>query len=149
MAEQKYIINWETKYFIDTTPTESEPTWARLAAGITNVEPNGNEKIEDSEYYDGEGMAATEVTGGQLVYTVTGDRKMGDAAQDYVVGLAYVYGNARKSNIKVEHADGRVITGACTIANIQDAGGDANAKGSFGCELRLNGKPEVTDAPAG
>ena len=63
---------------VDITPTAADRTWAWVGPGISNMDPNGNEKIDQSEYYDGGGMAASDVTGGQLVLSVSGHRRYGD-----------------------------------------------------------------------
>lgn len=142
----KFILNYENKYEIDVNPSGDAPTFEVLAAGITNVSWNGNEQLMQDVYYDGKGMGSTEVVGGQLVGSVTGHRKVGDPAQDFVMGLDLTYGEGRKTTLKWTKPDGRVLTCAITLANITDAAGDANAKDDISFEMHVNGKPEVQPA---
>lgn len=146
----RFIENYENKYSINTTPSGSEETWSPLAKGISNVSWGGNEVTDQTVYYDGEGMGSTEVTGGQLVLSVSGHRVVGDAAQDYVYALFTSYGSARHTDCKIETPEGKTYTGDVTIANIENAAGDANAKDEISFELHFNGKPtETTTTTAG
>lgn len=141
-AEMK--LNYLNKFEIDTTPDGGSPTWATVAAGITSYSVEGNEENDQVAYYDGEGLASSEVTGGQLVLTFEGHRAIGDAAQDYIAGLAITYGAARHTQFKWTQTDASVLTGDCTIVNIQTGGGDANSKGDFSFEIHFNGKPTLS-----
>ncbi len=98
----------------------------------------------------GNGGASNEVTGIAPQYQLSGDRVYGDAAQDYIVGLKYSLGQDRKSSVKIEHYDGDTLVStevcACTITDIIDIGGQAVDKVPFGCTIRLNGLPTVTQA---
>ena len=141
----KFILNYENKYEINITP-DGDETFEALAAGISNVSWSGNENLMQDVYYDGEGMGSTEVTGGQLVASVSGHRKVGDPAQDFVMGLQLAYGDARKTTLKWTKPDGRVLTCSITIANIEDAAGDANAKDDISFEMHVNGKPQIQPA---
>lgn len=147
MAES-FKLNYENTYEINITPESDSPTWAPVAAGIKTVEPNLNEKVSDDEYYDGEGFGSSDVTGGQLVHTFRGDRKYGDAAQDYICGLLMEFGDKRRTQMRWTQPDNRVLTGDVTIANIVPGGGEAGAKGGFGFEARWNGKPTASTKSA-
>lgn len=150
MAEEaKFVLNYENEYFIDTTPNTETETWAPLSAGIMNVSWSGNEVIDQTQYYDGQGLASSEVTGGQLVASVSGHRKVGDKAQDYVFGKMITYGAERKTRFKWNRNDGKTITAPATICNIADSAGDAGAKDEISFEIHLNGKPTIADTPEG
>lgn len=122
--------------------------WARIGAGIQSVDPSGNEESDQTGYYDGEGLASTLITGGQVTLAFSGHRKYGDAAQDYIASLALEYGSARNTRYRWTAPDGQRINGQCTIANIKPGGGDANSKSSFEFELHLNGRPTLTAGDA-
>lgn len=143
MAEGIFHLNYENKFFINTTPS-AEPTWAPIAAGIKTVEPDGNEQTASDAYYDGGGITSTEVTGGQVIYSFSGERCVGDAAQDYIAALKHSYGNARKTTFKHESVDGKTLTFPCTIVNIKEGLGDANSKGAFSFEIHAAGAPQST-----
>jgi chorismate synthase len=119
--------------------------FVRIGSGITSITPNGNEQTDQTTYYDGDGLASTNVSGGQLVLSFTGNRRYGDAAQDYIAGLQLEYGAARKTRYRHTAPDGQVILATdATVANISSGGGDASSKGDFSFEIHINGRPELT-----
>lgn len=134
---QSYMNN----FMINITPDGEEPTWARLGAGISSAEPEGNEEIDQSTYYDGEGLASSDVTGGQMVITFSGNRCIGDPAQDFIAARKMDYGSARKTDMRWINPEGDVLEGKITLANIKIGGGDANAKETFEFEAHFNGRP--------
>lgn len=151
MAERiAYALNFANKIEIDVTPDGPSRTWALVAAGVSTIEPSGNEEIAQDPYYDGMGMASSDVTGGQITLTVSGHRCYGDPAQDFVASRAYQYGEARKTNFRWTQPNGDVLTGSCTLANVSPGSelGDANAKGTFNYEIHLNGLPSFTPGGA-
>lgn len=144
---------WVDKLYIGTEATTATPTvwtYAPLCAGITTVNVTVNEQNQQAWYMCGNGGASNEVTGIAPQYQLSGDRVYGDAAQDYIVGLKYSLGQDRKSSVKIEHYDGDTLVStevcACTITDIIDIGGQAVDKVPFGCTIRLNGLPTVTQA---
>lgn len=148
MADIAFALNYTNLYLIDITPEEDEPTWARVGAGINKADFDGNEESDNDPYYDGDGMANTEVTGGQLSISFSGHRKYGDPAQDYVAGLQVQYGAKRHTNFRRIAPDGQVTEGDVTISNIKAGGGDPNKKGDFGFDVRFNGMPAITEGDA-
>ena len=116
--------------------------WTYIGAGIQTVEPNPNETTDDSNYYDGEGLSATIVTGGQVTFAFKGHRKYGDPAQDYIASLMLEYGSSRDVLYRWIGPDGETIEANATIANIKSGGGDANSKGTFEFDVRCNGRPK-------
>ncbi len=144
---------WVDKLYIGTETTTATPpvwTYAPLCAGITTVNVTVNEQNQQAWYMCGNGGASNEVTGIAPQYQLSGDRVYGDAAQDYIVSLKYSLGQDRKSSVKIEHYDGDTLVStevcACTITDIIDIGGQAVDKVPFGCTIRLNGLPTVTQA---
>lgn len=147
MAESiNFAMNFANKFELDTTPDKPAPTYAPLAAGISSMEPSGNEEIAQDPYYDGKGMSSSDVTGGQITIAVSGHRKYGDPAQDFVASRAYQYGEARKTRFRWTQPNGDTLEGWCTLANISPGSelGDANAKGTFSFEIHMNGLPTFT-----
>ena len=85
----KFSLTWQNKIEIATdglTHADSieQATWARLAAGINNLTPAGNDTTVNDEYYDGEGFGTSDVTAKRYQFTVAGHRVYGDKAQDYI-----------------------------------------------------------------
>lgn len=140
-----FALNYAHVYEIDVTPNGPARTWAWLAAGVSSIDSDGNEEVSQDPYYDGGGQASSDVTGGQEVVKVSGHRKYGDPAQDYMASLKFAYGEARKSNLRITNPDGEQLVVPVTIANIKASGahGDANAKNDFEVELHFNGMPRM------
>ena len=139
-----FAQNYMNVWAIDITPSATNPTWARLGAGIATIDWNPNEQVDEDAYYDCEGSVDPEVTGVRPVFSVSGDRKIGDPAQDYVAGLEFLTGASRKTRFRRVGPDGTVVTGPCTIANIVAGGGDADEKQTFSFDIRVKGIPTVT-----
>lgn len=147
--KQNFVLMNDFLLEIDVTPDGAAPTWAALKAGISSLEPAGNEETDQTQYMDGEGYASTTVTGKQETYSVGGHRKIGDAAQDYVYSYAVKHGlgNARETQARVTDPNGEQILAPCTITAIEGPSGDAGTKGEISFEIHMNGKPELVPAP--
>jgi hypothetical protein len=141
-------LNFQTLFELDITPEGQARTYTRLGDGLTTASPSTNEKLDQKAYLDDDGGQTSEVTGFQLVYAFSGDRIPGNAAQDFIFSKILDLGAARHTNFRTTGADGTVISGECTIANIQLPGGDANSPAACGFEIHLNGKPSKTDPVA-
>lgn len=144
MSDIAFAQNWTNLFFINITPGKAQKTWARIAAGITSASPEGNEEVSQDNYYDGDGMAESEVTGGQLTYEFEGNRKYGDPAQDYIASLLLSYGEARKTDFLWIAPNGDQVEGNATIVEIAPQGGDANSKSDFSFGIHYNGLPTFT-----
>ena len=127
--------------------SESQGTWsyAKLCKGIESVQFNPNEQLQQYFFLCGEGFASNEATGAAPELVLSGRRIVGDAAQDYVVSKQFALGSDRNSSVKIT-AEGKIITCACTIGSVTSFGGNTTDINSFGCSIRLNGKPTVTSA---
>lgn len=141
MSDIGFLQNWTNLFFINITPGAGKKTWARLAAGINSVDPNGNEVVSQDPYYDGEGVSSSDVTGGQNIVTFAGHRRLDDPAQNYIAGLRYDYGDARKTDYLQIEPDGSRTEANITLANIKAHGGAPNDKGEFSVEAHFNGRP--------
>jgi hypothetical protein len=141
-------LNFQTLFELDTTPEGASRTWARLGDGLVSAAPATNEKLDQKAYLDDDGGQTSEVTGFQLVYSFSGDRIPGNTAQDFIFSKVFDLGAARHTNFRATGADGTVILGEATIANIQLPGGDSNSPAACGFEIHLNGKPGKTDPVA-
>ncbi|SEP56830.1 hypothetical protein SAMN05216232_0181 [Virgibacillus subterraneus] len=142
-----FLLQSKNKLEINTTPsatgTDSQ-TWSLLAKGITDMEPDPNEETQQDNYFDGDGFGETDVTGAQLIVSVSGHRFYGDAAQDFIYGLQMELGPARRTDFRLTLPDGSMFEGACTIVNIVGPGGAAGEKGAISFEIHFAGKPTYT-----
>ena len=144
---------WANEIYIGTSYTAGQGgaagtwTYAKLCAGIENVTFNSNEQNQQYFFLCGEGVAHNEVTGSAPELQVSGRRKVGDTAQDYIVGKQFALGEDRNSSVKII-AEGKQIICDCSIGDVVSFGGATLDVNAFSCTIRFNGKPTVTDAPS-
>lgn len=144
---------WANEIYIGTAYTAGQGgaagtwTYAKLCKGIENVTFNSNEQNQQYFFICGEGVAHNEVTGSAPELQVSGRRVAGDTAQDYIVGKQFALGEDRNSSVKII-AEGKQIVCDCSIGDVVSFGGATLDVNSFGCTIRFNGKPTVTDAPS-
>lgn len=144
---------WANEIYIGTSYTAGQGgaagtwTYAKLCAGIENVTFNSNEQNQQYFFLCGEGVAHNEVTGSAPELQVSGRRKVGDTAQDYIVGKQFALGEDRNSSVKII-AEGKQIICDCSIGDVVSFGGATLDVNAFSCTIRFNGKPTVTDVQA-
>lgn len=146
MAHLYLIENWNIKLSINTAPGGTA-AYSALSVGIDNMQEALNEIVQQYHFFADEGFGRSRVTAEQPVWTFSGRRVWGDAAQDYIFGQKYKLGNERETDAKVEFtADGYnyTITFDCTIANIQELGGATEENSAISFEIHVDGKPTVT-----
>ncbi len=140
-------INYETEAFINTTPGNETPTWASLAALTKNMAQSLNEVLYQASYYKDKGWGSTDVVGGQLTLTLSGDCKPGDAAYTYITShsVMYQFGEARKTHIKLQRGTD-IIIWPVTLANITKGYGDSTATNALTVTIHGNGMPVISKA---
>lgn len=141
------ILNYKNKLDINTTPHTTE-TWAQLHIGFSNLAQAINEVLYQTSYLGDEGWGSTAVTGGQFIITLTGVRHTGDDAQDYIFsdGVAYNWGSARETTLRITRTDGSKIIWDVVLAKITEGGGDANQPNAITVEIHGNGAPTIEPA---
>ena len=140
---------WANQIEIGTTATTADPpvwTYSKLCKGIESMSFNSNEQNQQFFFLCGEGFANNEVTGAAPELQVSGRRIAGDAAQDYIAGKQFALGIDRNSSVRITTAEGKIITCDCSIGDVVVFGGNTLDVNAFGCTIRFNGKPTVTDA---
>ena len=140
---------WANQIEIGTTATTADPpvwTYSKLCKGIESMSFNSNEQNQQFFFLCGEGFANNEVTGAAPELQVSGRRITGDAAQDYIAGKQFALGIDRNSSVRITTAEGKIITCDCSIGDVVVFGGNTLDVNAFGCTIRFNGKPTVTDA---
>ena len=136
-------INYNITLEIDVSDApHTEPEWADLGVFTKNVAQALNEVLYQATYYSGGGWSSTEVTGGQYTVTLTGDRKNGDPACDYIFDKErqFAFGDARKTKMRIRRGNEAIVWDV-TLANITDAMGDANQPNAATVTIHGNGKP--------
>lgn len=140
-------INYDVVLEIDTSAApQTTPAWADLGGFTKNVAQALNEVLYQATYYSDGGWGSTEVTGGQYTVTLTGDRKNGDAACDYIFAeeRQFGFGDARKTKLRVRRGNAAIVWNV-SLANITDALGDANQPNAVTVTIHSNGKPVFED----
>ena len=139
---------WVNELWIGTSATTATPpvwTYAKLCAGIEQMSFSPNEQNQQYFFICGEGFAHNEVTGAAPELTISGRRIAGDDAQDYIVGKQFALGTDRNTSVKII-AEGKQIVCDATIGDVTSFGGSTLDVNSFGCTIRFNGEPTVTNA---
>ena len=141
--------NYQATLELDINPSGSS-NFQPMAKGWVNLAKSLNEVVQQLSYLGDNGFGSTEVTGMQIITTVTGKRYYGDAVQDFIFSPAVMYGllDSRKTNFRLTTAWG-VVSGEVTLANINDLSGDANTGGDVSVEIHFNGEPSTTTTALG
>lgn len=134
--------------FIGTEQTAEEWTYAPLNEGLENVTEAINETVQQYYFFKDKGFAKNHVTGLAPIFTFTGRRVIGDAAQDYIFDKKYKLDKNRQSSFKMtyKNAEGKLVTLTCpcTIANPQEWSGGTAESSAISFEIRFDGKPTET-----
>ena len=128
---------------IDTTPFAASRNYVPVCDGFDNIAKANNEQVQEFFFLCGKGWGSTEVTGARPVMTLTGFRKIGDPAQDFIFGQQGKFLNGRKTTLRrsIMNADGTIQreTLNVTIQNIQDVGGATTEGAAISVEFAQNG----------
>ncbi len=141
---------WVNELYIGTAYTAGSGgaagtwTYSKLCKGIEGMTFSENEQNQQYFFLCGEGFAHNETTGAAPELVITGRRVVGDTAQDYIAGKQFLLGTERNSSAKII-SGGKQIICDCTIGAITSMGGNALDVNAFGCTIRFNGKPTVSD----
>ena len=137
---------------IDTTPFASASTWVPVCDGFNNLTEALNEQVQEYFFLCGKGFGSDEVTGIHPVIQLTGVRKIGDAAQDFIFGSRYQLMEGRKTNLRLSlaNSDGSVTryTNRVTMKNISAFGGATTDGAAVSVDFSFNGRPVVETVAA-
>jgi hypothetical protein len=137
---------------IDTTPFASARTWAPVCYGFNNMTEALNEQVQEYFFLCGKGFGSDEVTGIHPVIQLTGVRKVGDAAQDFIFGNRLNLMEARKTTLRLSlaNADGSVTryTNKVTMKNVSSFGGATTDGAAVSVDFSFNGRPIVETVAA-
>nr|DAI35525.1 MAG TPA: Lambda phage tail tube protein, TTP [Caudoviricetes sp.] len=136
-------INYGITCELDTSESpHTTPVWSDMGNMFKNLSTSLNEVLYQATYLSSGGWGSTEVTGGQFTVTFTGDRKNGDPVNDYLFSqdVQFAFGEARKAKMRIRRGTEAILWNV-TLANITDAGGDANQPNAVTLTVHGNGKP--------
>ena len=132
---------------IDTTPFASTRNYVPVCDGFNSVTEALNEQMQEYFFLCGKGFGSEEVTALHPQIQLSGVRKIGDAAQDFIFGNRLNLMEARKTNLRlsVANADGSVTryTNEVTMANVSSFGGSTNEGAAVTVDFYFNGRPLV------
>lgn len=144
-----FLVMYGVEVQINTTPS-STATYKTIGDGITNVSEALNEVKQQMYYLINKGFGQSEVTAMHPAITFTGHRLEGDDAQNYIMGLKYSLGSARKTDIKIKVFDPETpttvfsnYTVGVTVTDIQELSGATENGSDISFTLEFNGAPEV------
>lgn len=130
---------------IDTTPFAASRTWVPVCDGFNNLTEALNEQVQEYYFLCGKGFGSDEVTGIHPVLSLTGVRKIGDAAQDFIFGNRLNLMEGRKTNLRfsLANADGTVTryTNKVTMKNVSSFGGATTDGAAVSVDFSFNGRP--------
>lgn len=149
--------NFLSEYFTgDVTEDGSIPTnLAYIGDGIETIEPKQDDKKNSKAYYNTGGQEVTTITGSTRSLDISGDRSIGDPAQDMIASLASKTGSSRnkwfRENQYIMGEDGNLQlieskTGTVTYSDITDKGGSATDPGSFKATATYTAVPKTLSA---
>ena len=132
---------------IDTTPFAATRNYVPVCDGFNNVTEALNEQLQEYFFLCGKGFGSEEVTAMHPQIQLSGVRKIGDAAQDFIFGNRLNLMEGRKTNLRlsIANADGSVtrFTNKVTMGNISSFGGATNEGAAVTVDFYFNGRPLV------
>lgn len=145
------LTNYGIDFEIDTTPYGTARTWAPVCDGFDNVSEALNEQVQEFFSLCAKGYGFDEVVAIHPGYTLTGYRKIGDAAQDFIFGTRFDVMAGRHTSIRVSeaNADGTITrrTVNVTLKGLSAVGGSATSGAAVAVTFSFNGRP-VTETVA-
>lgn len=130
---------------IDVTPFASARTWKPVCDGFNNLTEALNEQVQEYFFLCGKGFGSDEVTGIHPVIQLTGVRKVGDEAQDFIFGNRLNLMEGRKTFLRLSlaNADGTVTryTNRVTMKNVSSFGGATTDGAAVSVDFSFNGRP--------
>lgn len=147
--------NYLDEYWVGKTAADKTITWLYLGDGITTVTPKYTDKKKSAAYYNGGGQERQTVTGVTSSYDISGDRSIGNPAQDDIADMKQKTGGLRERMFRkvqwVQEEDGSLTpnaieSGMGTFSDIDDGGGAADDNGSFKVTMTYNATPTVIKA---
>ena len=150
LSTGQFMVMYGVEVQINTAPNATTAVYATIGDGITNVSEALNEVKQQMYYLINKGFGQTEVTAMHPAITFTGHRLHGDVAQDYIFGLKYSLGSARKTDIKIKvfnPEDATNVfsqyTASVTITDLQELSGATENGSDISFTLEFNGAPEL------
>lgn len=139
-----WVTNDDYVFAIDTKGTSTVGDYSVVQMGIEGLDSNLNPITQDKTYI--RAGQSTMKTGNQRSFTVSGDRYVGDEAQDYVLSHDVKYGTG--SAVVVPYVYFNILTGEgekgqVSIIVNSDGSGSAGESSAIDVEFRKTGAAPV------
>ena len=139
-----WITNDDFVFAINTKPNAEQATavtdYEVVQMGIAGLDSQMNPVTQDKQYI--RAGQSTQKTGTQRSFTVSGDRYIGDAAQDYIMShdVKYGTGNAVVTDyVYFCVLNGKGEEGTCSIIVNSDGAGNAGEAAAIDVEFKKIG----------
>ena len=135
-----FVTNDDYILAINTGEASTEKDYEVVEMGVAGLDSQMNPITQDKTYI--RAGQSTQKTGTQRAFKVTGDRYMGDAAQDFMLAHAMKYGTGNA--VVVDYVYFCMLTGkgekgkASIIVN-SDGSGNAGESSSIDIDLKKSG----------
>ena len=130
------ITNEKRAVFIDITPSGTTRTYKRVGEGINTFTPSNNGTIS-TKHYINDKFATSRRNGIQKQWAFSGDRVIGDPANDYLVGLTEKTGSEVETTLIIADLIGDSPYGAKKYEVMVDVTNDGTIEG--GQDVAIDG----------
>lgn len=146
---KKPLVSNRVLVIDDKKGTAGKENYVRVGKGFTNFTKASNSTIDQKFYIDEAGKGTSNKTGMQTIYSLTGDRVVGDPANDFIVSCYEELGddvitNAVQYDEYAPVADQAGCFEAqkfeCMVNCTNDGSGDGGAVLAVEAEIHQNGQ---------
>jgi hypothetical protein len=147
------LANYGVDFEIDTTPHAAARNWVPVCDGWDNINEALNEQVQEFFSLCAKGFGFDEVVAIHPSFALTGVRKIGDPAQDFIFANRFNLMAGRHTNMRYSemNADGTITryTVDVTMKGLSSIGGASTAGAACTVTFSFNGRPVTeTVAPA-
>ena len=119
-----------------------------MPSDLENFAPSIDGTLEEWYAMDAEGWVKSAMTGKKLSFSFKGKRSVGNAGNDYIVGLAWKFGRDVMTKFEWTMVSGAKLSGDVVINVTTPGGGDTTNVDTLEFEAIFYGKPTYTPAAA-
>lgn len=147
------LANYGVDFEIDTTPHGTSRTFVPVCDGFDNITEALNEQVQEYFSLCAKGYGFDEVVAIHPSFALTGVRKVGNPAQDFIFNNRFNLMAGRHTNLRYSeaNADGTITryTVDVTMKGVSSIGGASTAGAAVAVTFSFNGRPVVeTVAPS-
>lgn len=146
MASNATITNEKRAVFIDITPTANSASYKRVGEGINTFTPSNNGTIS-TKHYINDKFATSRRNGIQKQWAFSGDRVIGDDANDFLVSLTEKTGSEVETTLIIADLVGESPYPAKRYDVMVDVTNDGSIEG--GQDVAIDGTIYANGDPVG